>query len=409
MTVAQAIPAWTAQGGSPALWLLLVKLLTTLGLPYISMTLLHLGLAWVSAAVLVFFAPFTRLTKLLLLASYYLGYEYAVIARSYVLTELLLFIAAATFRRRPYAFATAVALLFNTNVHGAAIAAILLGAFVISRERKVVPTAIMLAGGALAFLQLYGGSGNPDAMQTRLYAIPFALKDAFLPDAPTLWAAAAGLAIIVAVAVAIRRDRITTAFLAASSIVLLAVYTFVWYGGLRHAGLLLIVVVTAIWAAADVPATTSSRVAALLLNLALLGSAADMVINARLDVRYAFSGSRDMAEFIDHRFDDSAIAAHNLYAAEAILPYLPGRRFWYAGLGEYGTYLKWDPAQARAVKMPYELAAARARQQFAGRKWLLLVNSPMPDPAGHGFRLVHAPGVIVFRHLDERFWLYAPL
>ncbi len=409
MTVGQAIPVWTAHEGSPALWFLLVKALTVLGLPYISVTLLHLVIAWAAAAILVLLAPFTRLTKLLLLASYFLGYEYAVVARSYGLTVLFVFIAAATFRSRPFAFAIAVALLANTNVHGAVIAAILFAVFVVSRERRIAPVAIMVVGGLLAFLQLRGGSGNADAMRTRLWAIPFALKDAFLPDAPALWLALAGIAVIVAVTIAIRQSRPAVAFLLTGTIALLAVYAFVWFGGLRHSGLLLVVTLAAVWIAAPVADTTAARVAALLLNLTLLGSAADAFVNARLDVKYAFSGSREMAQFIDHRFDDTAIAAHNLYFAEPILPYLPGRKFWYAGLGEYGTYMKWDAAQGRAAQTPYEVAAMRARQHFAGEKWLLLVNSPMPDPERHGFRLVHATSVVVFRHLDERYWLYAPL
>lgn len=409
MTVTDAIPRWTAHEGSPGLWFLLLKTLTALNLPYVSMTLLHVALAWAAAAVLIFAAPFTRLTKLLLLSSYFLAYEYAVIARSYVLTVLLLFIAASAFRRSAFVFAIAVALLFNTNVHGALIAAVLLLVSVVSSDRRVAPIAVMAAGGLLAFLQLRGGSGNPDAMRLRPYAVPFSLSDAFLPGAPTLWAAVAGLAVIVSVAIAIRGRRDALLLLLACAIGLIAVYAFVWFGGLRHSGLVLIVVIASIWIAADVPDTSASRIAAVLLNVTLAASAIYTFVNARADVRYAFSGSKEAAEFIDHRFDDYAIAAHNMYFAESILPYLPGRRFWYAGLGEYGTYMKWDEKQGVGVHMPYEVAAQRARQQFRGTKWLLLVNDPMPDPERHGFRLVHAPEVVVFRHPDERFWLYAPL
>ena len=58
--------------------------------------------------------------------------------------------------------------------------------------------------------------------------------------------------------------------------------------------------------------------------------------------------------------------------------------------------------------MPYEVAVLAAREHFAqtSRPGLLLLNSKMPDPEKFGFRLVHAPSVIVFRNLDERYWLY---
>jgi hypothetical protein len=116
-----------------------------------------------------------------------------------------------------------------------------------------------------------------------------------------------------------------------------------------------------------------------------------------------------MAAFIDHRFDTYEIAAHNIYQAESLLPYLPQHRFFYVGLGEEGTYLKWNAAMRRGASMPYEVAVLAARQRFEQTKkpGLLLLNSKMPDPERYGFRLLHATAVVVFRNLDERYWLYA--
>ena len=42
------------------------------------------------------------------------------------------------------------------------------------------------------------------------------------------------------------------------------------------------------------------------------------------------------------------------------------------------------------------------------RKWLLLFNVEIPDPASHGFRLLHVTPE-PFEKTDERYWLYAPL
>ncbi|MBV9188187.1 MAG: hypothetical protein JO093_21440, partial [Acidobacteria bacterium] len=102
------------------------------------------------------------------------------------------------------------------------------------------------------------------------------------------------------------------------------------------------------------------------------------------------------------------IAAHNLTQAEAVLPWLPSTKFWYAGLGEYGTYMKWDTAFERALNVTYPEAERRSIEQFRGREWLLLFNVEMPDPAAHGFRLLHVTPE-PFEKTDERYWLYAPL
>lgn len=398
------ILSWTHNAGTPALWYAILKPLIWFNLPYAAETIVNLLIAWAAAAALVFLAPLTRLTKLLLLGSYFFAYEYAIIARSYSLTILFLFLAIAAFPRRPLGFAVAIALLCNTNVHGAVIAAILVLLWL--RNRGWTPAALVtIAGGALiAALQLFPASSIGTVRNIRPYAIPTAIGDAFLPGAPVIIAVVVGLAVLATVAVAARGI-----FLLLTTGALIAIYTFIWFGGLRHSGLILIATVAAIWLARDVPATRVSRAAALLLNLSLLGSAAYASINSLDDVRWAFSGSREMATYIDHRFDDREIAAHNMFSAEALLPYLPGRRFWYAGIGQYGTYLNWNERQAAGAQTSYERAAANARNHFRGRKWLLLVNSPMPNPAQHGFRLIHATSVVVFRHLDERYWLYAPL
>jgi hypothetical protein len=414
MSIAEVIPGWTSHQGSPALWLLFLKLLTSAGLPYVSQTILNLAFTTAAAALLVFLGPFTRLTKVLLLVSYYFAYEYAIIARSYSVTVLLVFVALATMQR-PMAFAIAVALLFNTNVHGGIIAGALLLVFVATRPRNrsmIVPLLVMVGGALAAFFQLrpgMSGGANPLAMRTVFYAVPVAIGDAFLPGPATPWIAIAGLAVIIAVGIALRRNRGAMLFLLEALVGLATVYTFVWFGGLRHSGLILISILAAIWMASDVPSTNASRVAAILLNLTLIGSAVYAFQNASADIRFAFSGSKDMGAFIDHRFDDREIAAHNLYASEAVLPYLPGRRFWYIGLSDYGTFLKWDAAQGLGAAMPYEIAVDSARRHFRGKRWLLLLDREMPQPERRGFRLIHATSVPVFRHLDERYWLYEPL
>src|SRR5438132_7335874 len=105
---------YTRHGGTPALWLITLMPLAKAGLPYFSQTLLHIAIAMTSIAIVAWYAPLSRLTKTLLAFSYFLSYEYAIIARSYALSVLLIVIAAALCERRhehPIAFAIVVALL----------------------------------------------------------------------------------------------------------------------------------------------------------------------------------------------------------------------------------------------------------------------------------------------------------
>jgi hypothetical protein len=279
-------------------------------------------------------------------------------------------------------------------------------------ERAFRPAAIIALGALAAWWQV---RTPPDPARQgarhafNALAVPWTLGNAFAPTLPIVAGCVIGVLVLIAMTLALRRSRPALIVLWLTIAALLGLYSFVWLGGLRHAGFLLVITLVAVWIGSrDVDARHASA-AALLLNGALLIS---VIVAARYwidDTRASFSGAKEMATFIrDHHLDRTEIAAHNLTQCEALLPYLPRTRFWYAGLGEYGTYLKWDAAQERALNVPYPVAEERARRHFAGREWLLLFNVEIPNAEGHGFRLLYTNQRPIFEKTDERYWLYAP-
>ncbi|HEX8927053.1 MAG TPA: hypothetical protein VF786_14740, partial [Terriglobales bacterium] len=111
--------------GSPPLWHLLLWFLTRLHLPYglfgaVSVTL-------VAGAVYVWlrWSPLPIWVRLVVPFAFYYQYQYAVVTRSYALSTLLAFAAAALWRTRPVRIiplAVVLALLAQTNMHGFTIA-----------------------------------------------------------------------------------------------------------------------------------------------------------------------------------------------------------------------------------------------------------------------------------------------
>jgi len=401
---------WTRHAGTPALWYGLLAPLARLGLPYESQKGLHLVVATAAMAIFAARAPLSRLTKVLAVFSYYFAYEYSVIVRSYALAILLVFAAAALWRvraERPIAIGLVLALLCNTNAQGFVIA----GAFTIALliERLWKPTVIVALGAIVAWWQVRTPIDPAREGAKHLFnvsAIPWTLGNAFMPTLPAIAGCAIAVAVLIAVTLAVRASRsaVITLWIALGG--LLTLYSFVWLGGLRHAGFVLVIVLAALWIA-DRTDLRFASAAALMLNGALLLSLCVAAGYWIRDVREPFSGATEMAEFLRGQ-EPADIAAHNLTQCEALLPYLSQRRFWYIGLGAYGTYLKWDAAQERALEMPYPVAEEQARREFAGRKWLLLFNVEIPDPASHGFRLLHVTAE-PFEKTDERYWLYAPV
>lgn len=396
--------AYTRHGGTPGLWLVLLMPLAKLGLPYFSQAILHWAIATASVALLAMYAPFSRVTKTLIAFSYFFSYEYVVIARSYALAILLAFIAVVLYRKRPIAFAVVVALLFNVNAQGFALAVAL--AILYGIEWRGL--AIMASGAILSLVQVR--TPVDPARHAGIHPpIPevfqWTVGNAFLPDVPPLAGFAAGMLLLLAVTLALRHSREAILMLWLPIAGLSMLYVYIWIGGLRHAGFFLVAMILAIWIAGGL----SRRPAAWLFNATLLVSCAMAAKWWIADYRANFSGAEEMAAVVRRESNGKPVAAHNLTQCEALLPYLPGTRFWYAGLGEYGTFLKWDASFERALNMPYPVAEARARQNFAGAPFLLLFNVEMPDPAAHGFRLLYTNQRRVFEKTDERYWLYAPL
>ena len=125
--------------GTPGLWNVLLAIPAKLGLPYFTLNITGALSALAGVFLLVRFSPFPLWLKALLPFTYFLAYQYAVVARSYCLLAPLLF-ATAIFRRqrstRYWPFALTLGLLSHVSFHGTLMAgAIWLGeVWALSRE-----------------------------------------------------------------------------------------------------------------------------------------------------------------------------------------------------------------------------------------------------------------------------------
>jgi hypothetical protein len=107
--------------GSPGLWHLLLMVPAKLGLPYVTIQVVAAALALAGAALVAFRSPFPPLVRLGLLFSYVIGYQYALVARSYTLAPVLLFALALAWpsrREHVWRVTLLLALLANASLHG---------------------------------------------------------------------------------------------------------------------------------------------------------------------------------------------------------------------------------------------------------------------------------------------------
>ncbi len=424
----------TGHGGSPALLHLVHMPLAKLGFPYGAMRAVHLAIVWAAATTLLCCAPWPRSTRALVAFSYFVLCEYAVVVRSYGITLLLLFAAAALWRRRferPLVFAALVALLANANVLSLFIAAALGALYLwdLLRRRRAARTplaawlaaAIMLVAGVASVLQLvpHGPTQFPGFLTLRNPHAPEMVL-ALLFAAPSWLAAVVGdlrwlaLGTLAAcVAAWLARPRLLFLFLLPAAGMM---YTFVfkWIAGVRHAGLVFLLLLFVLWVGrlepAAVPAWSraASRLGRGLLHVGLAVLVASAVEFVRLELRHPYSHAEQMGAYLAA----SGLAARPLATTvrcEGVVPYLPARAVFYADQGRWGTYRTWDAADVAAHDRPLERTAAAARRALprAGG-WLLLLHAPLPAPERLGLRpLAASQGPT--GPSGERFYLYAAL
>lgn len=410
----------TGYAGTPALWYLVLAPFASVGLPYAVQQIINLLLVWFAMGLFLLRAPFPPLVKVLFLFSYYPVTEYAIDARPYGLLIALLFAIAASWegrREHPIRIAVLTALLANTTVHGLLMAAVL-GVLFLGEalrdhrvKRVLASIVIMMAGGITSAFQLWPPL---DGQQIRHYVdpgtVPWAIGYAFLPRVEPRLSFTVGLVVLLLAVMAIGNRVVPLLFIAISTTGLLLLFVYVWVSGTWHTGLILMVMIAGVWMAGpavDRPMMRKAFEGALAIIL-LWGIYAG-VREGIAEVKWAYSGSREMAEFVSRNVPDSTvIAAHVPGFCEPVLAYLPrSRRFWYPAEQRMGSFMMWDRAFQRSNRVPTETAAQMARRQLSGRRWVLLVNNELPRAGQNGYRLLYTNQRHVYGQTSERYWLYA--
>lgn len=330
-----------AYEGQPGLWHILL-MIPARTLPYTAINWISGAIAVLGVYVFLTRSPFPTPVKVLIPFTFFLFYQYAVIARNYVLIPLVLFGIAAMYRTRaghPVAFAALLFVLANTSTHGFLIAgslAAIEGVGLLARSRKLgrrperralLPLLALGAGMAAVAFAL-----RPPADRT------FAVAGLNTPDFEEIVAlfgmlknSLAGNQLVFFPALAaslwfFHRRKVLHLY-AVPTGVLLIFFTFV-HRAPWHEGILFLVWIFAFWLALENKPREPSRhdrysaqVALAMLAVVCLIQIGWSFRSAADDVNSAYSGSRDMANYIkENNLDDSTIFGVH-WSAIALNPY----------------------------------------------------------------------------------------
>jgi len=435
----------------PGLFHVVLLPFVKLGLPYCTQAILNGCFAMTAAFIFMTRAPFPRIFRWLFLFSFYMLYEYSVIVRPYMLAILLLFVIAAFYPKRneqPWVYAVLITLLLHSDYIVFGLAAGLAGAFIVEHRSEIVksrrfwgPLAIMVFN--VVFVFWMGRALPPDHHeygQKILFSIrniAQAVTNAFFPFADqvtyaplisplALWG---GALVILLVFLYLRKNAIVAVILGSSLGYLFFVFLFLHRGDYRHHGFILLSLVFALWVSQKFSASKEDQrtvskwfnarsVALGLMSLFfILGLQNDWFVYQQ-EYFLPFSGAKDMARAISRLEKEHEILKKGYVIvaspkkAVALMPYLPGIKFWNPCEGNYASYYLNTRALSACVELSLYDVIQRTRAHFGDlSKILFLFERPMPieKDENYEYQKVYVAGAGVFGYMYETFYLYHPL
>lgn len=404
------------------LWILLLKLVVPFGVGPHAMQVLHWLLAVANVFLVVRFSPFSLPVRGLISFSYFFVFEYAVISRVYALGLFLLLVSCTVVlqarRERTRAWLGVLTLMMAlVIIHYWVIAACLMVSlgieWFVSRKTTTNDTLWMVAtigisvvGLALPFVIFR----LPADSNIRLFEEPWTwnsardaaafVMNAFLPiQTPRLpfwdvhWLPQLalferirrGLAVLLIACFGLsflRRPGVFF-FYGASTLALVLIFVGFYPGWLRHHGLVVIVLVAALWLEPAFSQVTLHRwlerladyarsVRAIVFPSLLVGQCLAAAMALRMDAAFPFSPAQATAQLIvDRGLETAPIVGDPPFVIQTVLGYLPGdRQAYYPSIDRMGSFPRWDRTKAAPVDRNRLIAVARS--QRADRVVILL-------------------------------------
>ncbi len=339
--------------GSPGLWQTLLHVLIRLGLPYSDYNFVSAALGFSAVLLILRYSPFPLFIRLSLPFTYYICYQYAVVARSYSLMAPLLFATAAIYkqaRERPVLFPALLCLIAGISVHGLVVSACiwltvygrvaLRWSSLRQAERRRLLAITALYGLVLALLVVCAWPAKDVAFAEERGSVAnfrflwditkLTLSEAFTGS----WVASLG--VIALSAPFLWRGGGWLFFLLVN--VILWLFGTVVYAAVWHFGILFLAWLFAIWISAENMRISRAATAAVLIAISMQCYWTFEAV--RYDWNSAYSGSQEAARYLQREPSGELYAVG--YPTLAIQPYFSANVYTDYHQGSARAYWDWS-------------------------------------------------------------------
>lgn len=423
--------------GSPVLWQMLLVLPAKLSLPYDVLNGLGAAAAIVGAGLVLLRSPFPLPVRLLVVSSYWLAFQYAVVARSYCLIPPLLFGIALVWHRRTERLALFFGLLLllaNVSFHAFIVAAALLAVHLLDvalRWHTIGPRARLANGGAAAgfalvavllFLQLRTPADHSFPGAHHVETDPGVVLESMLTMAAGGLTGSRMTTIVVLLVTTVFLLRRRALLVWALPSLAVAGFSGIRYGNVWHQGILLLLWLFALWVALDEGETRPARwrpsfaweplAVAVVMAGVLLVQVRWAALAVRHDLVSDYSAAPEVAEYIKRNgLDNDRIRIHTRsLEATSVQPYFDRNIWSNYDPGRPAAFWWWSQRTKFPVD-PEGLVEGRPELIVYGDKW---GGTPqrIPPPSFPGYRLdAHVAGALFLKdriYEYDGYYLYRP-
>lgn len=405
-----------AYEGHPGLWYLILFCATRLSTSPSLLAWLQASVAIAILSLIWFRSPFGFVEKTLISASYYVSFEYGVIARAYGLGVVLL-LGAIELRRSVWAWLL-LGLMANVSAHFAMLAG-LMGLLLLWRGQRSRIGMMVCAGlMGIAVITAWPASDViPAVPQAKLPLVRAVLNlahlsAALLPitvvhGATGYWdailyeigpgpLAGIGLAIPILGAMSLRQNPDLAACFLAFCVAMLSIGIAIFTGYDRHYGIVFILLIALHWIARE---ESISERRSIIFAAWLVLSAVAGVWTAYWSTGVPFSEGRALAHWVrDHRLQSQPWAAYPGAYGLSVSAYL-GVPTYNVEAGRWNTFIRWDYSAEQPNVSP-DWLASKLRSVPVSR-FYLVSNSHWVAPSMVTALRARAVNVVAIKAFDD--------
>lgn len=368
LTLKELLIKYLRYEGSPGLWHLILMVPAKLGLPYFTINVLSAFFSATGVWIFIRYSPFPAFIKILYPFTFFVFFQYGVVARSYCLIAPILFSIAIIYDKRrelPWIFTLLICLLANISAHTFLIAGSI--AFVqfvdLIKDWKIllpktkISQLISLAifgvvAGTVIFIimtppdQIYAGYANWDLMNfiettERMFGGSMVMNE--LNRVPWLYGVASFAIFIITIHWLVK-NKIAPLFII--PFLLLSALFAIKYRNYWHQGVLFLLWIFVLWIAfsrhGDKPLTRTARHVIGWMGVVMAVQVYWCIDSVSYDLTHSYSGSYNLARYIKSKGLENEKIYVSGWKNVSVLPYFSKNIFYNHNNGSNHRFWNWS-------------------------------------------------------------------